>query len=97
MNKKTILISLSIIFLSASAVGIGWIVKKEMEKGKQEQMQSPDIPKESGGFKENKKEDSINKNSGNDENVVVSNKNEANKALDDMDAIVNSMGNDLTN
>jgi len=96
MNKKIILISISVIFFTASAVGIGWMVKEEIEKGKQNQMQSPNISKEASDMR-NSEENDFNKDMKNEENVTVSNKKEANRALDDMDTIVNSMGSDLTN
>lgn len=91
MTKKIILISVSIIFLSAAALGIGWIVKKEVSKGKTEYEQSSNVSKNLNS----KESDEENKNSEIEEEVTVSNKNEATKVLEDMDSIVNSTENDL--
>lgn len=91
MTKKIILISVSIIFFSAAALGIGWIVKKEVDKGKTAHEQSANVSKNLN----NKEAAEENKNPKIEEEVTVSNKNEATKALEDMDSIVNSTENDL--
>ena len=47
-SKKIIYLTLSAIFLTLSALGIGWLVKQEIEKGKQEnQKQSSSVPSSS--------------------------------------------------
>ncbi|MFA5926451.1 MAG: hypothetical protein WC831_06035 [Parcubacteria group bacterium] len=83
--KNIIYISLSVIFLSLSAVGIGWLVKQEIEKGKQEnQKQSLPISR-MNNFQE--KESQSNAVAG---EVVVRSKDEAKKALDDVESLMDS-------
>jgi hypothetical protein len=83
--KDTIYISLSVIFLSLSALGIGWLVKQEIEKGKQEnQKQSLPISR-MNDFQE--KESQSSAVSG---EVVVKSKDDASKALDDVESLMNS-------
>jgi hypothetical protein len=83
--KDTIYISLSVIFLSLSALGVGWLVKQEIEKGKQEnQKQSLPISRVDN-FQE--KESQNNAVSG---EVVVKSKDDAGKVLDDVESLMNS-------
>ncbi len=87
--KDTIYISLSVIFLSLSALGVGWLVKQEIEKGKQEnQKQSLPISR-TNDFQ--KKESQNSAASG---EIVVKSKDNASKVLDDVESLMSSAGKD---
>lgn len=94
MLKKAILISISVIFLLAATAGVWWIVKKEVEKSKKEHVRVSDIQKNPDSMDDVKNNAPI-KNPENNEEVSVNSKEEANKVLEDLDSIVDSMGNDL--
>jgi hypothetical protein len=84
-NKKIIYLTLSAAFLVLSAAGISWLVKQEIEKGKQEnQKQSLPISR-TNDFQE--KESQNNAVSG---EVVVRSKDEAKKVLDDVESLMDS-------
>jgi len=84
-SKKIIYLTLSAIFLALSAMGIGWIVKQEIEKGKQEN-QKQNLPiSRMNDFQE--KESQNNAVSG---EVVVRSKDEAKKVLNDVESLMNS-------
>ncbi|MFA6193292.1 MAG: hypothetical protein WC726_00310 [Parcubacteria group bacterium] len=81
--KDVIYISLSVIFLSLSAVGVGWLVKQEIEKGKQEnQKQSSSAPSSGTAEKENFQ------NNAADGEIVVRSKDEAKKTLNDIENLM---------
>jgi hypothetical protein len=84
-NKKIIYLTFSATFLVFSAVGISWLMKQEIEKGKQEN-QKQNLPiSRTNVFQE--KESQNNAVSG---EVVVRNKDEAKKVLDDVESLMNS-------
>lgn len=88
-NKKIIYLTLSAIFLSLSAVGIGWLVKQEIEKGKQEN-QKQNLPiSRVENFQEKKSQ-----NSAVSGEVVIKSKEDASKALDDVESLMNSAEKD---
>lgn len=88
--KDTIYISLSVIFLSLSALGVGWLVKQEIEKGKQEnQKQSLPISR-TNNFQEKESQSSVVS-----DEVVVKSKDNANKVLDDVESLMNSAEKDV--
>lgn len=94
MTKKIIFISISVIFFLAAATGIGWIIKKEIENGKMEyEQQAADT--QYPGDRKNDGNNNLDNDRGSNKEVIVSNKAEANKALEDVDSIVNSLENDL--
>lgn len=76
-SKKIIYLTLSAVFLTLSALGIGWLVKQENQK------QSSAMPK-----RENPRE-KISQNEGVDAEVVVRNRDQANKTLDDVENLMN--------
>lgn len=88
-NKKIIYLTLSAIFLTLSAVGIGWLMKQEIEKGKQEnQKQSSAILRRENPVERKYKNDGV------DAEIVVENKDQANKILDDVEGLMNLMEKD---
>lgn len=87
--KDTIYISLSVIFLSLSALGVGWLVKQEIEKGKQENQKKNSPISRAENFQE--KESQNNAASG---EVVIESKDDAGKVLDDVENLMNSAGKD---
>lgn len=83
-NKKIIYLTLSAIFFTLSALGIGWLVRQEVEKGKQEN-QGQNLPiSRAENFQE--KESQSSAVSG---EVVVKSKDNASKTLDDVENLMN--------
>lgn len=82
---KKIYITLTIIFLLASASIIGYIIKQDIESGKQENQNRSNnsvvIPD-----KKNPSEET-------EENIVIQNKEDAKKILGNADSLINTMEN----
>lgn len=84
MKKNIVYIALSVVFLALSALGIGWLVKQEIEKGKQEnQKQSSTAPR-----RENPR------NEGADAEIVIKNKDQANKTLEEIENMMDLVEKD---
>lgn len=83
MKKNAIYLTFSVIFLALSALGIGWLVRQEIEKGKQENQKTTISKRKS--FPEGESQ-----NSASEQKMVIQNKEDANKALDDVENLMNS-------
>ena len=83
-DKKLFLISASAIFLIASVFIVGWIVR-DQKKGGAEKVT---VSRQEEEFSQENEKEKV-------EVVVVTNKKEAEKAVSDMDSVIDSMGNDL--